>query len=301
MLIRFGFEITVNCAAPVPVLLALSCHPDFRGRLIGEDHVRVGADSSTSEYRDHYDNRFTRLVLRPGETTLWSDCIADIDGRADSIVPDAIQHPVEELPVDVLAFLIASRYCESDMFGEFAWRTFGNTAANWHRVQAICDFVHEATTFGYKFGRPTKTAQHVFTERTGVCRDFAHLAVALCRAMNIPARYASGYLGDIDWPDSGPGDFCAWFEAYLGGQWHVFDARYNAPRIGRIPMVRGLDAADVAMITSFGSYDLTGFRVWTAQIDGKTSDAECLRLLAQRPAGEALIAPSSGRLGLGES
>ncbi len=246
-------------------------------------------------YIDTYRNRMTRLVAPGSPVKLWSDCVVEVEGLPDPVNDDARQHKVEDLPDGVLQFLLASRYCDSDTLSTFAWDRFGHTPEGWARVQAICDFVHTETTFGYKFGRPSKTASEVWTEKTGVCRDFAHLAVSLCRAMNIPARYASGYLGDIGWHDTGPGDFSAWFEVYLGGRWHTFDARFNKPRIGRILMVRGCDAADVALITSFGNYDLKYFRVWTDEIADQ-SDAEVLDLLQTRPAGLPLIFPSSARV-----
>lgn len=296
MFIRFGFEITIECKAPVPMLLALSTHSEASGCFVGSDHVRASPEIPIEEYIDVFGNRISRLVAPPGKLVLWSDCVTEIDGKPDVMAPDARQHPVEDLPSETLAFLTASRYCDSDELGDFAWSRFGNVPAGWSRVQAICDFVHEQVTFGYRFGRSTKTAQDALNEKTGVCRDFAHLAVALCRAVNIPARYASGYLGDIGVPPSGPGDFCAWFEVFLDGRWYTFDARYNTPRIGRILMVRGRDAADVAMITSFGAYSLNGFRVWTDEISPDLSHAALLDLLATRPDAEALIPPSSSRV-----
>lgn len=296
MLIRFGFEISISCPSDVPMLLALSVHPDFSGRLIGNDVVRTSLDVETKEYRDRFDNRITRLVAPKGDMILWSDCVAEVDGKPDPALPDTPQHAVEDLPAGTLAFLTASRYCDSDVLSDFAWRQFGYTAPGWTRVQAISDFAHNETTFGYKFGRATKTANEVFQEKTGVCRDFAHLAISFCRAMNIPARYASGYLGDIGVPYSGPGDFCAWFEVFLGGQWHTFDARYNKPRIGRILMVRGGDAADVAMVTSFGSYDLKKFTVWTDEIADDLGDSAVHELLKTRPEAEALVEETSARL-----
>ena len=277
------------------MLLALSVHPSFAGRIVGEDVVRSSRGTPMTEFRDRFDNRITRIVVPEGETVLRSDAVAEMSGEPDTVAPDAPQAAVEDLPHHVLSYLTASRYCDSDELGDFAWRQFSGTAPGWPRVQAICDFVHEQTSFGYKFGRPTKTARDVFDEKTGVCRDFAHLAVAFCRAMNIPARYASGYLGDIGWPYSGPGDFCAWFEVFLGGQWYTFDARYNSPRIGRILMVRGSDAADVAMMTSFGDYRLDRFCVWTDEVRGEHDDAALLKMLETRPDAAALVEPSSGR------
>ncbi len=283
MLIRIGFEINISCNLPVPMLLALSVHSDFKGRFIGEDRVRNSYTSQLREYVDSFGNRITRVIAPAGQSTFWSDCVVEFDGRPDEVHPSAIQHAVQDLPDATLHYILASRYCESDLMGEFAWRQFGNGPTGQARVQAICNFVHNHITFGYQFGRPDKTANNVLKEKTGVCRDFAHLAMGLCRAMNIPARYCSGYLGDIGVPDAGFDDFCAWFEVFLDGQWHTFDARYNVPRIGRIQMVKGHDASDVAMITSFGAYRLDGFRVWTHQLDSTLTEATLTDMLTQRP------------------
>ena len=190
-------------------------------------------------------------------------------GRPDEIVPTARQHAVQDLPAETLQFLLASRYCETDLLSDMAWNLFGGTPEGWPRVQAICDFVHQHITFGYEHARSTKTAWDAYNERVGVCRDFTHLGIALCRAMNIPARYCTGYLGDIGTePPYSPGDFSAWFEAYLDGRWHTFDPRNNVPRIGRVLMARGRDAADVPLSHAFGRALLTGFRVWTDEVEG---------------------------------
>ena len=246
------------------------------------------------EFIDPFGNLRTRLVAPPGPLRLWSDCIIEDDGAPDAFDWNARQHEIADLPPDTLPFLTASRYCDSDVLVDRAWALFGETPPGWARVQAICNFVHNHLTFGYKFGRPTKSAGEALREGTGVCRDFAHLAIALCRAMNIPARYASGYLGDIGVPPSGPGDFCAWFEAYLEGRWYTFDARYNTPRIGRVLMVRGRDAADGAMMTSFGSYQLELFRVWTDEVTGVASDDAMKDLLQEMPDAPALTLASVG-------
>ncbi|MEL6243064.1 MAG: transglutaminase family protein [Pseudomonadota bacterium] len=295
MLIRFGFEIEIQCPEPVPMLLALTTHTELEGRLVGLDFVRTPEESNAWAYVDRFGNRFTRLLAPFGSTTLWSDCVVELDGTPDPQVPSARQHAIAELPNDVLTFLMASRYCDSDNLMKDAWGLFGQTSEGWPRVQAITQFVHDHLTFGYQFGRANKTASEVFREKTGVCRDFAHLSIALCRAMNIPARYASGYLGDVGVPYSGAGDFCAWFEVYLGERWHTFDARYNTPRIGRVLMVRGADAADVAMITSFGNYQLRFFKVWTDELEDGLEDTVIHEMLQTRPGGEALIFPSSAR------
>lgn len=296
MLIRIGFEIDVETGPQVPMLLALSTHNVMVGRMIGFDTVRAEPFTSTSVYLDRFGNRITRLVAPGGPMKLWSDSVMEVAGNPDPIVPGAQQHPVQDLPDEVLADLVASRYCDSDNLTAEAWSMFEGFPPGWSRVQAITQFVHNHITFGYQFGRSNKTASEVYRERTGVCRDFAHLSIALCRAMNIPARYVSGYLGDIGIPYSGAGDFCAWYEVYLGGQWHTFDARYNTPRIGRVPMVRGADAADVAMITSYGEHKLTYFRVWTDEVQGTPTDNDVLTMLQTRPGGEPLVYPSSARL-----
>ncbi|AZL60778.1 transglutaminase family protein [Tabrizicola piscis] len=300
MLIRFGFEIDLESTAPVPMLLALSTHGDLAGddpslRLIGQDHVRTSPDCDARRYKDRFGNWITRVVAPVGHTRLWTDCVVELEGKPDPQSPTARQHAIPDLPDEVLQYLIPSRYCDSDILTQEAWSLFAKTPEGWDRVKAITTFVHQHVTFGYQFGRASKTASEVFREKTGVCRDFAHLAIALCRAMNIPARYASGYLGDIGVPYSGPGDFCAWFEVFLDNRWHTFDARYNVPRMGRILMVRGTDASDVAMITSFGGYKLSLFRVWADRLDDGLGTAEVLDLLETRPDAAPLVFPSSAR------
>lgn len=296
MLIRFGYEIDIECVSPVPMLLALSTHGDVEGRFIGEDVVRVPEVCDSRTYLDRFDNKITRIVAPAESTKLWSDCVIELDAQTDPQAPSARQHPIQELPDAVLQHLLASRYCDSDNLITQAWSLFGGYPEGWSRVQAITQFVNTHVTFGYQFGRANKTASEVFREKTGVCRDFAHLSISFCRAMNIPARYASGYLGDIGVPYSGAGDFCAWFEVFLGGRWHTFDARYDIPRAGRILMVRGADAADVAMITSFGKYQLKYFRVWTNQLEDGLDDSAILDMLRTRPQGEPLVFPSSARV-----
>lgn len=297
MLIRIGFEITVDCPKPTPMLLALYPHPSNNRRIIGADHIRTEPATAIAEYMDMFGNRCARIQMPPGATTLWSDCIVGDTGRPDEFDWNAGQHEIMDLPVATLPYLTGSRYCESDELVAKAWELFGVAPHGWARVQAISNWVHNHVMFGYQFGRPTKTAVDVLREGTGVCRDFAHLFIAMCRAMNFPARYVSGYLSDIGATAEGAGDFCAWSEVFLEGRWHVFDARHNTPRIGRIPMVRGRDAADVAMITAFGDYQLTWFKVWTDEVEEPASESALIAALQSRPATEALVlAPSSGRL-----
>jgi transglutaminase-like putative cysteine protease len=294
MYIRIGYEIVIDSKPDTVLILALSPHSSFKGRIIGSASVHLDRDVPLETFLDGFGNRLTRLKAPGGRLKIWSDCIVADDGKPDAYNWYAQQHDVANLPVETLQFLTASRYCESDILAPEALRLFGATPPGWARVQAICNHVHNHLTFGYGFGRPTKTAGDAQREKTGVCRDFAHLAIAFCRAMSIPARYTSGYLGDIGVPYSGPGDFCAWFEAYLGGRWYTFDARYNEPRIGRVLMVRGRDAADGAMITSFGTYDLKAFRVWTDQVRGTPSDERLQEMLGSLPVSEALTLAPTG-------
>jgi transglutaminase-like putative cysteine protease len=220
-----------------------------------------------TQYRDGFGNWCSRLVAPQGTLTLTADATLRDSGLLEQALPNTWQHNVQDLPEETLVFLLGSRYCETDRLSDIAWKLFSNTPLGWPRVQAICDFVHNHIVFGYEHASPMKTAFDAFNERRGVCRDFAHLAIALCRCMNIPARYCTGYLGDIGLPPPyAPMDFAGWFEAYLGGSWHTFDARNNTPRIGRILMARGRDAADVAISTAFGANTLTSFRVWTDQV-----------------------------------
>jgi len=279
------------------MLLAMYPHLLNNRRMIGSDHIRTKPEATIEEYTDGFGNRCGRLQAPAGAMTLWSDCIVEDTGEPDEFNWNARQHEIMGLPVETLAYLTPSRYCESDELIETAWDLFGATPPGWTRAQAISNWVHNHVIFGYRFGRPTKTAVDVFHEGTGVCRDFAHLFIALCRAMNIPARYASGYLGDIGTKAEDAGDFSAWSEVFLEGRWYTFDARHNTPRIGRILMVRGRDAADVAMMTAFGNYLLTSLKVWTDQIDESLSESELIEALNMRPVAEALVLEqSSGRL-----
>jgi transglutaminase-like putative cysteine protease len=235
-----------------------------RRRRISLKTVRAAMSAA---YRDAFGNWCTRILAPPGELRLTADALLNDSGAPDVVVPAALQHAVQDLPEASLVFLLGSRYCETDRLSAIAWELFGKTPLGWARVQAICDFVHDHVTFGYEHACATKTAWETFTEKTGVCRDFAHLAIALCRCMNIPARYCSGYLGDIGVPPPhAPGDFAGWIEVYLGGAWYTFDPRNNVPRIGRVLIARGRDASDVAITTTFGPNTLKSFRVWTDEV-----------------------------------
>ena len=272
MKIRAGYEISYDCSQPTPMILALSVHPS-RGRdLLTGGRMRLDPQVGANEYRDGFGNICHVIRAPTGRLTISSDMLVQDSGQPDEVAPDAAQHSLETLPVDTLVYLLGSRYCETDRLINIAWSQFGNVPKGWPLVQAICDYVHDRITFGYEHASATRTAWDTHGERRGVCRDFAHLAVTLCRCMNVPARYCTGYLGDIGVPpNDAPMDFSAWFEVYLGGRWHTFDARHNKPRIGRILMARGRDATDVAIVTSFGPCTLTGFKVVTDEIVSSAS------------------------------
>ena len=267
MRIRAGFEITYECPAPTPMTLLLSVRPERLPDLLTPQHLSATPNTLLHPFRDLYGNAAHRLVAPAGQVTFSADFVIEDSGEPDPVLPDAIQHPVEALPAEVLTYLLASRYCETELLTPMAWSLFGNTPQGWPRVQAIADYVHNRIEFGYPHASPTRTATGAHEDQRGVCRDFAHLAVTLCRCMNIPARYVTGYLGDIGIPPiDAPMDFSAWFEVYLGGGWRAFDARHNMPRIGRIPMAYGRDAADAAITTSFGVAWLMSFKVTTEEV-----------------------------------
>jgi transglutaminase-like putative cysteine protease len=267
MQIRLGYELTYDCPQPTPMLLMLSVHETRAADIVVPDHLVISPSIPIRAYRDSFGNRCSRIVAPTGQVHISAAGIVNDTGEPDAVASEALQHPVEDLPDEVLVFLLGSRYCETDRLSDIAWALFGNAPPGWRRVQAICDYVHQHIAFGYEHARNTRTAWEAFSDRTGVCRDFAHLAVAFCRCMNIPARYCTGYLGDIGVPVSdAPMDFSAWFEAYLGGTWYTFDARHNVPRIGRVLIARGRDAADVAISTTFGPNTLTGFTVVTEEV-----------------------------------
>ncbi|MBV9735263.1 MAG: transglutaminase family protein [Acidisphaera sp.] len=267
MKIRAGYEIAYDCVGPTPMLLVLNVHPSREPDLLSPDRLAFDPPVAATSYRDMFGNTCCRILAPEGRLTISNDFLVRDTGNADHQAPDAEQIPVELLPPETLVYLLGSRYCETDRLSDTAWSLFGGIRGGAARVQAICGYVHDRITFGYEYARPTKTAWEAYMERQGVCRDFAHLAVAFCRCMNIPARYCTGYLGDIGVPPAdAPMDFSGWFDAYLGGRWYTFDARHNAPRIGRILMARGRDATDVAISTTFGSCRLAGFKVVTDEV-----------------------------------
>ena len=267
MQIRAGYQIAYECPQPTPMLLMLSVHSSRLPDLQGAHRITFDPPIKAHDYQDGFGNICTRVTAPPGQLTVSTDFIANDTGLPDAVAPEAEQVAVQDLPDDVLVYLLGSRYCDTDHLATQAWSMFGSGPGGWARVQAICDYVHERLSFGYQHASATRTAWDGFREQRGVCRDFAHLAITLCRCMNIPARYCTGYLGDIGIPPAPePMDFSAWFEAYLGGQWYTFDARHNTPRIGRILMARGRDATDVALSTSFGATRLASFNVHTDEV-----------------------------------
>jgi transglutaminase-like putative cysteine protease len=267
MQIRAGYEIVYECPQPTPMILMLTVHPSRQPDLTTPHRIMFDPPVTARDYLDSFGNACTRIVAPAGRIAISSDFIIQDSGAPDAVAPEAAQLPVEQLPDDVLIYLLGSRYCDTDHLTNTAWSLFGATPMGWARVQAICDYVHERLSFGYHHASASRTAWDGFNEQRGVCRDFAHLAITLCRCMNIPARYCTGYLGDIGVPAvPDPMDFSAWFEVYLGGRWHTFDARHNTPRIGRILVARGRDATDVALSTAFGTARLAAFKVVTDEI-----------------------------------
>jgi transglutaminase-like putative cysteine protease len=272
MQIRVGYELNYSFPQPTPLIVTLNIHYTRISDIVRPDHMVVSPSVPVAAYRDGFGNWCTRMVAPPGRFRITTDAVVNDSGVADEVASHAQQHAVQALPEDTLVFLLGSRYCETDRLSETAWQLFGKSPTGWSRVQAVCDFVHRHITFGYQHASATRTAWEVFQGGKGVCRDFAHLAIALCRCLNIPARYCTGYLGDIGVPPPhGPMDFAGWFEAFLDGRWLVFDPRNNVPRIGRVLIARGRDAADVAIATTFGPNALEGFRVWTDEVTGGPS------------------------------
>ncbi len=269
MLIRLGYDIRFNVPFSTPMVALLNVHSSRIQDLKEADMLRTEPDIPVEPYHDSFGNQCCRFVACPGELRLYNSALIEDSGEPDPQNLDAREIPVGDLPLETLQFLLASRYCEVDLLSNTAVELFGGITPGWGRVQAICAWVNQKVTFGYNFARSTKTALDVYTERAGVCRDFQHLAVTFCRCLNIPARYATGYLGDIGVPPSvSPMDFSAWFQVYLEDRWWTFDARHSKPRIGRVLMATGRDAADVAMTTSFGDTRLTKFTVTTDEVPG---------------------------------
>jgi transglutaminase-like putative cysteine protease len=271
--IRAGYDIAFDCFQDVPMVLMLSVHPSRQKDMLTSHSIDMSPNVMARDFRDMFGNICTRLVAPPGLLQIRNEFIIADSGRPDDVAEDAAQWPLDLLPNDAFVYLLGSRYCDTQKLSDLAWSMFGGITGGWQRVQAICDYVHDRIEFGYHHARNDRTASEGHQERIGVCRDFAHLAVTLCRCMNIPARYCTGYLGDIGVPpDPAPMDFSAWFEVFLGGRWYAFDARHNHPRIGRILIARGRDAADVAISTTFGAARLARFTVVTDELVGDRLD-----------------------------
>ncbi|MGA8622135.1 MAG: transglutaminase family protein [Candidatus Sulfotelmatobacter sp.] len=267
MMIRLGYDIQFETVGEVPIVTLLNVHPSRKKDLREPDELHTDPLVRVENYEDSFGNHSCRLVAPPGKIRLQNSTLIEDSGKPDLEHPDAAEIPVGQLPLNVLPYLMNSRYCEVDLLSATAAELFWNAPRGWKRVQAVCDWVHSKVTFGYEFSSPIRTALGVYTERVGVCRDFQHLAITLCRALNIPARYATGYLGDIGVIVApSPMDFSAWFEVYLGDRWWTFDARHNVRRIGRVLMATGRDATDCAMTTSFGRAKLTSFQVTTDEV-----------------------------------
>ena len=279
MLIKAGYNLTYNCPQPVPMVLMLSVHPADEGRMTTPQRILFEPAVPARSYVDGFGNICHRITAPAGPFSISTLFEYRDSGVPDMVEPDARQVAVEDLPDDVLVFLLASRFCETELLQDEAWGECASAPPGWARVQRACDVAHERITFGYQYARPSKTARNAYDERQGVCRDFAHLAITLCRCLNIPARYCTGYLGDIAIPPvDAPMDFSAWFEVFLEGpqgpRWYTFDARFNTPRVGRLVMARGRDASDVALVTSFGATrGFTKFEVITEELPPSAQDA----------------------------
>jgi transglutaminase-like putative cysteine protease len=267
MQLRIGYELLYHFSQPTPIILLLSVHDSRASDVVVPACLTTEPAIPVSGYRDRFGNQCQRVLAPAGRLRLTADGVIRDSSLPDDTVSAAEQHTVQDLPEDTLVFLLGSRYCETDLLLDTAWELFAGTTPGQPRVQAICDYVHNHISFNYQNARATRSAAETFRERTGVCRDYAHLAIAFCRCMNIPARYCTGYLSDVGTPPPfPPGDFAAWFEVWIGGRWRLFDPRNNVPRIGRVLMARGRDASDVAFATTFGPNTLEGFRVWTDEV-----------------------------------
>lgn len=275
MYIRIGFDIAYSFPHPTDMILMLYTHPSRSAFLMAPERLSSDPPMAIEDFIDVYGNHCARAFFPGGRLHLRNDAIMVDGGLPDILTPFARQHSIRELPTDTLLYLLGSRYCEIEKLTEVAWDLFGHGPTGWGRVQAICDWVHKHITFSHESARCDRTAYDTFLDQRGVCRDYTHLAITFCRCMGIPARYATGYLGDIQVPLAPPMDFSAWFEVFLGGRWHTFDARNNTPRVGRILMARGRDAADVALTTTFGSHVLEKFDIWTDEV----SHQEVLQML----------------------
>lgn len=268
MQIRLGYEIAIECDGPTPVISLLDIHRDRQADIVRQTRFLTQPSLHVTTYIDMFGNACRRFVAPEGGVRILYDAVIEDSGLHDEVNTLAGETPVERLPNDALTYLLGSRYCETDHLSQTAWNLFGHLPPGWARAQAIVDYVHNRLSFSYGYARATRTAAQAHEEQVGVCRDFAHLTIALCRCMNIPARYVNGFLGDIGVPqDPAPMDFSAWCEIFLDGKWYTFDARHNTPRIGRVVIARGRDATDVPLLHTFGPHRLSTFKVWTYEQD----------------------------------
>jgi transglutaminase-like putative cysteine protease len=273
MLIRYGYELILECGQPTLMVCLLDAHEDRAHEIIYDSGFKTWPATGSSTYKDGFGNQVRKFMAPAGALTIHRDSIITDKGEPNPVLQDVQEVPLDRVPNEFLTYLLGSRYCETDCLSQIAWDLFGKTPPGWRRVQAICDFVNGHVTFGYEYARSTRTAYETYQEKVGVCRDFSHLAVAFCRCMNIPARYLNGFLGDIGVPkDPAPMDYSACFEVYLEGGWYTFDARHNTQRIGRITVARGRDATDIPLVTSFGPHLLAQFKIWTDEVDQATLD-----------------------------
>ncbi|HEY2010789.1 MAG TPA: transglutaminase family protein [Rhizomicrobium sp.] len=262
-----GFNLAFDSVDYTPMTLMVHIHPERSLDLIEPEIFTLFPNISYANYIDSFGNKCTRLVAPPGHLSLWSRFVISDSGKPEPLPIGAHPHPVAQLPSETLIYLLGSRYCDTQKLSDIAWSLFGGYWEGWPRVEAILNYTHDRIRFSYSDACDTRTAYDAHQEQVGVCRDFTHLAITLCRCMNVPARYCTGYLGDIGVPpDPAPMDFSAWFEVFMSGRWWTLDARHNEPRIGRILMARGRDATDVAISTAFGKAELKEFRVFTAEI-----------------------------------
>lgn len=272
MHLRIGYRLTYEFEQATPLLAVVNVHHSRIDDLLRPDTLTSTPSVPITGYRDGFGNWCQRLVAPAGTFTMTTDTVIRDSGQPDEVPEDAVQESIQDLPPETLAYLLPSRYCESDLFLQLAWELFGATPPTWQRVQAISQWVHDHISFGYRWASPTKTAHDAFIDGRGVCRDYAHLGIALCRALNIPARYCTGYIGDIGTkPSTDPMDFAGWFEVYLSGRWLTVDPRNVVPRRARILMARGRDASDVAITTTFGPNRLNSFQVWAKEVDDPRS------------------------------
>lgn len=266
MEIKLGYDLVFNFSQPTPLILMLEVHASRASDLLSEDRIHTEPEVPISRYLDGFGNSCSRLTTTAGEFRIYSESVIADEGKADLVQASAKQLAIEDLPNESLVYLLPSRYCDTEFLMTKAWELFGSSEPGWQRVEAICDYVHQSLSYNIDTASPTKSASMALYEGSGVCRDFAHTAISLCRCMNIPARYCCGYMLHQDGPEvPREPEFAAWFEAYLDGAWYSFDARFNEPRKGRVLISRGRDAADVPIMHAFGFSTITSFDVWAEE------------------------------------